>query len=87
MDLDPLFGWIEHSSSSLWINESPSIFAFHGIGVLPTLGMGLLVGVNAAIALRILGIARRVRMRAVVPRSSRVYRCAHGPAYWCADAC
>ena len=58
--MDALFAWIEASSLSVWIREADTIFAFQGILVLHTLGMGFLAGGNAAIDLRILGAARRI---------------------------
>jgi len=55
-----VFAWIEDGALGTWIRESTSIFAFPTIVVLHTLGMGFLAGTNAAIDLRILGIARRI---------------------------
>jgi uncharacterized protein DUF6644 len=55
-----MFAWIEASSLSTWIREADTIFAFQGILVLHALGMGFLAGGNAAIDLRVLGVARRV---------------------------
>ena len=49
--------WIETSSFSVWVRESPSLLAFPAILSLHTIGMGLVAGVSAAIDLRILGIA------------------------------
>ena len=61
--MDPIFTWIENSALSTWVRESLSIFAFPGIIVLHTIGMGLLAGTNAAIDLRILGVARRIPLK------------------------
>jgi len=58
--VDAVFAWIETSSLSTWIREADTIFAFQGILVLHALGMGFLAGGNAAIDLRVLGVARRV---------------------------
>lgn len=58
--MDAVFAWVEASSLSTWIREADTIFAFQGILVLHALGMGFLAGGNAAIDLRILGVARRV---------------------------
>jgi len=55
-----LFVWIETSSLSVWARESTSVFAFPGILAVHTVGMGLVAGINAAINLRILGIAPQV---------------------------
>jgi hypothetical protein len=48
---------IEQSGFSTWVRESSSIFAFPSILLLHTIGMGVVVGINAGIDLRILGIA------------------------------
>jgi hypothetical protein len=52
--------WVETSALSVWVRESPSVFAFPIILSFHTIGMGFLAGMNAAIALRILGFAPRV---------------------------
>ena len=54
------FIWLETTALSIWVRESPSIFAFPGILSLHTVGMGIVAGMNAAIDLRILGFAPRV---------------------------
>lgn len=48
---------LEQSGFSTWVKESTSLFAFPGILLLHTIGMALVVGVGAAIDLRILGFA------------------------------
>jgi len=58
--LEPFFVWLETSSLSVWVRESPSLFAFPIILSLHTIGMGLVAGLSTAIALRILGLAPRV---------------------------
>jgi hypothetical protein len=55
--MDAIFVWIETSSLSVWVRESLSIFGFPGIISIHAIGMGLVAGINAAIALRILGFA------------------------------
>ena len=52
--------WLETSALSIWVRESPSVFAFPTILSFHTLGMGLVAGLSAAIDLRILGFAPRV---------------------------
>ncbi len=54
--------WIENLGFSTWVRESPSIFAFPTVLLLHTIGMGLCVGVNAGIDLRILGFAPGIRL-------------------------
>ena len=57
---DPFFAWLESTALSLWIVESPSLFAFPGILAIHTVGLGLLAGLNAALDLRLLGVARGI---------------------------
>jgi hypothetical protein len=52
--------WLETSALSVWVRESPSVFAFPTILSFHTLGMGIVAGLSAAIDLRILGFAPRV---------------------------
>ena len=49
--------WLESTAFSIWVRESPSLFAFPGILCCHTIGMGLVAGINGAIALRILDVA------------------------------
>ncbi len=58
--MSPFLVWLESTAFSAWVRESPSLFAFPAILSCHTVGMGLAAGVNAAIALRILGIAPAV---------------------------
>jgi hypothetical protein len=51
------FDWIEHTDLSEWI-AGPSMLAFPTILTVHVLGTGFLAGTSAAIALRILGVAR-----------------------------
>jgi len=48
---------LEQSGFSIWVRESTSLFAFPGVLLLHTIGMGVVVGINAGIDLRILGVA------------------------------
>jgi hypothetical protein len=70
MSLDPFLLWLESTPLSQWIVESPSLWAFPGILTLHAIGMGFAVGINAALDLRILGVAPGVplvEMRRFVP--------------------
>jgi hypothetical protein len=58
--IDPFFAWLETTAFSVWMRESPSVFAFPVILAVHTIGLGLLAGINAAIDLRLLGIAARI---------------------------
>ena len=62
--MDPFFIWLETSALSVWVRESPSVFAFPIILACHTIGMGFLAGMNAAIALRLLGFAPGVPIAA-----------------------
>jgi hypothetical protein len=57
---DPFFRWVESTAVSVWINQSPSLFAFPGILAAHTIGLGLLAGLNSALDLRLLGLARSI---------------------------
>ena len=51
---------LEASAFSTWVRESPSIWAYPTILTLHTLGLGVLVGTNWLVDLRVLGFARAV---------------------------
>jgi hypothetical protein len=57
---DAFFGWLESTSFSVWMRESPSIFSFPIILAVHTIGLGLLAGINVALDLRMLGFAARI---------------------------
>jgi hypothetical protein len=54
------FVWLEATTLSTWIRESTSVWAFPAILSLHTIGMGFAAGLNAAVDLRILGVAPSV---------------------------
>jgi hypothetical protein len=54
--------WIENTQFSVWVRESPSVLAFPSVLLIHTIGMGLCVGVNAGIDLRILGFAPSLKL-------------------------
>jgi hypothetical protein len=54
------FRWIEQTGFSVWIRESGSIWAYPLVLTLHTCGMGVLVGFNWAVDLRLLGIAPKI---------------------------
>ena len=58
-------GFLEFLETSLatFIRESDSFFAFAGFLCLHTLGLSLLVGVNAIVAIRLLGIAPSIPVK------------------------
>jgi len=51
---------VENTRFSIWVRESSSLWAYPTILFMHTVGLGFLVGLNAAIDLRILGFARRM---------------------------
>ena len=56
--MDPFFLWLEATPLSQWITQSTSVFAFPAILSAHAIGMGLAAGINAALALHILGFVR-----------------------------
>ena len=59
---------LEASSFSTWLRESPSIWAYPAVLTLHTVGLGVLVGANWMVDLRVLGFARAVPL-AVLSRA------------------
>jgi hypothetical protein len=51
---------IESTGFSTWLRESESPFAFYFILLFHTFGLALLVGANAVVDLRLLGVARAI---------------------------
>jgi hypothetical protein len=60
---DPFFTWLEATAFSVWMRESPSIFAFPIILAVHTIGLGLLAGITVALDLRLLGFAPRIPLQ------------------------
>ena len=58
--MDPFLLWLEATSLSTWVREATTVFAFPAILSCHTVGMGLSAGINAALAIRILGAARGI---------------------------
>src|SRR5437016_5751128 len=54
------YAWLEQTGLGSWIRESSTIWAYPSVLFMHTLGMGLVAGLSAAIALRILGFAREM---------------------------
>jgi hypothetical protein len=57
------FNTIEQSGLSTWLRESESIFSFYFILVCHTLGLALLVGMNSAVDLLLLGVASDIPLK------------------------
>lgn len=49
--------WLEQSGPATWVRESESIWAYPTILTLHTIGLGLLVGSDVVVSLRLLGVA------------------------------
>lgn len=61
--MNALLRWIESSALSVWTRESTSVFAFPAILSGHAIGMALAAGVNAAIALHLLGVGAGIPTR------------------------
>ena len=59
--------WLESTAVGVWTRESPSIWAYPTILTLHTVGLGVLVGANAIIDLRLLGFAPRLPLPSLSP--------------------
>lgn len=55
--------WLEATALSTWLREALTPLAFPTVLTLHTVGMGFLAGTNAAINLRILGVAASMPLR------------------------
>ena len=66
--MSELLSSLEASAFSTWVRESPSVWAYPTILTLHTLGLGVLVGANWMVDLRVLGFARGVPL-AVLSRA------------------
>jgi hypothetical protein len=49
---------LEHSAFGTWVREAPTIWAYPTVLFLHTVGLAFLVGINVAIDMRLLGVAR-----------------------------
>ena len=59
-----VLAWLESLSISMWVHESPSVWAQPTVLTLHTMGMGVLVGAAWVLDLRLLGISRNVPLSA-----------------------
>jgi len=57
----------ENSGLSTWLRESNSIWAYPTVLTLHTIGLALLVGANAALDLRVLGVGRAIAVTDLHP--------------------
>jgi len=52
--------WLENTSLSTTLRDSPNVFLYPTILAFHTLGLAFFVGISSAIALRVLGVARQL---------------------------
>lgn len=52
--------WLEMTDFSVWIRESSSLWAYPAVLIAHTIGLGYLVGLNAAVDMRLLGLSPRL---------------------------
>jgi hypothetical protein len=57
--------WLEQTAFCSWVRDSGSMWAYPLMLTLHTTGMGVLVGFNWAVDLRLLGVARQIPVRAM----------------------
>jgi len=60
--VEAVYIWLERTAFSIWLRESPSLFAFPAVLILHTVGMAFLVGASGAISLCILGFAPQLSL-------------------------
>ena len=58
---------VENSGLSTWLRESNSIWAYPTVLTLHTIGLALLVGANAALDLRVLGVGKAIAVAELRP--------------------
>ena len=63
MEIPPFLNALEQSSVSVWLRETSSIFGFYFVLTGHTIGLSLVVGPNAVVDLRLLGVARQIPLR------------------------
>src|ERR1041385_1879953 len=63
-DLLALLNWLEMLPLSVWVHESPSIWAQPTVMTLHTMGMGVLVGATWILDMRLLGVIPKVPLSA-----------------------
>ena len=63
--MEPLFVWLEATSLSTWLRESPSLWAFPFVLILHTVGLAFFVGTNVAWDVRVLGFSLGIPLEAL----------------------
>ena len=67
MAVPEFFNTLEQSGLSTWLRESDSVFSFYFILLCHTIGLALLVGTNAVLDLRLLGVASDLPLKSFKP--------------------
>lgn len=52
--------WLHDTAFAAWVREADTVWAYPTVLFLHSLGMAILVGLNSALDLRILGVGRRI---------------------------
>jgi hypothetical protein len=63
--MEPFFVWLEATSLSIWLRESPSLWAFPFVLILHTVGLAFFVGTNVAWDVRVLGFSLGIPLEAL----------------------
>ena len=56
--MTPFLQWLENTTMSTTLRDSPNVFLYPTILAFHTLGLAFFVGISSAIALRVLGVAK-----------------------------
>ena len=67
MAVPEFFNTLEQTGLSTWLRESDSVFSFYFILLCHTVGLSLLVGTNAVLDLRLLGVASALPLKPFKP--------------------
>jgi hypothetical protein len=63
--MEPFFVWLEATSLSTWLRESPSLWAFPFVLILHTVGLAFFVGTNVGWDVRVLGFSPGIPLEAL----------------------
>ena len=63
--MEPFFLWLEATTLSTWLRESPSLWAFPFVLILHTVGLAFFVGANVAWDVRVLGFSMGIPLDAL----------------------
>ena len=63
MAVPEIFNTIEKTGLSTWLRETPSLFGYYFILLFHAIGMSFVVGANAVVDLRLLGVASALPIR------------------------